>query len=162
MHGSGGGQPDFEINVNSRHPVMRVVLPLKLRSTTDGKNLHRNDRNQLLLQRSTGAGDGRLAKTGRVVGLDAALLTSDELVTSVAVETELNAGDFPHKSDMIELASRFPLLDINDAVIEAVEAYIANHVMPSDPGGDAFPFGFCFIPSVRLPGHLELPTHCER
>ena len=70
--------------------------------------------------------------------LDAVLLTSDELVTSVAVETELNAGDFPHKSDMIELASRFPLLDINDAVIEAVEAYIANHVMPSDPGGDAF------------------------
>lgn len=70
--------------------------------------------------------------------LDAALLTSNELVTSIAVETELNAGKFPHKSDMIELASRFPLLDINDAVIEAVEAYIANHVMPNDPGGDAF------------------------
>jgi len=70
--------------------------------------------------------------------LDAALLTSDELVISVAVETELNAGNFPHKSAMIELASRFPLLDINDAVIEAVEAYIANHVMPNDPGGDAY------------------------
>jgi predicted nucleic acid-binding protein len=70
--------------------------------------------------------------------LDAALLTSDELVTSVAVETELNTGKFPNKSDMIELVSRFPLLDINDAVIEAVEAYIANHVMPNDPGGDAF------------------------
>jgi predicted nucleic acid-binding protein len=70
--------------------------------------------------------------------LDAALLSSDELVTSVAVETELDAGDFPHKADMIDLASRFPLLDINDAVIEAVEAYIANHVMPNDPGGDAF------------------------
>lgn len=70
--------------------------------------------------------------------LDAALLASDDLVTSVAVETELNAGDFPHKSNMIELASRFPLLDINDAVTEAVEAYIANHVMPNDPAGDAF------------------------
>lgn len=70
--------------------------------------------------------------------LDAALLASDELVTSVAVETELNAGDFPRKSNMIELASRFPLLDINDAVTEAVEAYIANHVMPNDPAGDAF------------------------
>ena len=66
------------------------------------------------------------------------MLTSDELVTSVAVETELNAGEFPYKSDMIDLASRFPLLDINDAVIEAVEAYIANRVMPNDPGGDAF------------------------
>ncbi len=70
--------------------------------------------------------------------LDSAMQTSNELVTSVAVETELNAGDFPNKSDMIELASRFPLLDINDAVVEAVEAYIANHVMPNDPGGDAF------------------------
>lgn len=70
--------------------------------------------------------------------LDRALLTSDELVTSVAVESELNGGDFPNKSDMLELASRFPLLDINDAVIEAVEAYIANRVMPNDPGGDAF------------------------
>ncbi len=70
--------------------------------------------------------------------LDAALSSSDELVTSLAVETELSAGSFPHKSDMLELASRFPLLDVNDAVIEAVEAYIANHVMPKDPGGDAF------------------------
>ena len=70
--------------------------------------------------------------------LDRALLTSDELVTSVAVESELNGGDFPNKSDMLALASRFPLLDINDAVIEAVEAYIANRVMPNDPGGDAF------------------------
>ena len=70
--------------------------------------------------------------------LDAALSSSDELVTSLAVETELAAGAFPHKSDMIELASRLPLLDVNDAVIEAVEAYIANHVMPNDPGGDAF------------------------
>ena len=70
--------------------------------------------------------------------LDAALSSSDDLVTSLAVETELTTGDFPHKSDMIELASRFPLLDVNDAVIEAVQAYIANHVMPNDPGGDAF------------------------
>jgi len=70
--------------------------------------------------------------------LDVAMNSSDELVSSLAVETELTAGDFPHKSDMIELVSRFPLLDVNDAVIEAVEAYIANHVMPNDPGGDAF------------------------
>lgn len=70
--------------------------------------------------------------------LDFAMSSSDDLVTSLAVETELSAGDFPHKSDMIELASRFPLLDVNDSVIEAVEAYIANRVMPNNPGGDAF------------------------
>ena len=69
--------------------------------------------------------------------LDAALLGSDELVTSLAVETELNAGEFPNKTDMLKLVSRFRLLDLNDAVAEAVDAYIANHVMPNDPGGDA-------------------------
>ncbi len=70
--------------------------------------------------------------------LDAALDSSDELVTSLAVESELAAGEFPNKADMLALASRLPLLDVNDAVIEAVEAYIANHVMPDNPGGDAF------------------------
>jgi predicted nucleic acid-binding protein len=70
--------------------------------------------------------------------LDAALSGADELVTSLAVETELSAGEFPNKADMLALVSRLPLLDVNDAVIEAVEAYIARHVMPNDPGGDAF------------------------
>ncbi len=69
--------------------------------------------------------------------LDAALNGSDELVTSLAVEAELNAGEFPNKSDMLKMASRLRLLDLNDAVAEAVEAYIAHHVMPNDPGGDA-------------------------
>ncbi len=70
--------------------------------------------------------------------LDSALQSSNELVVSLAVESELNAGEFPNKADMLELVSRFPLLDVNNAVIEVVEAYIANHVMPNDPGGDAF------------------------
>ncbi len=34
----------------------------KLKPTTDGKNLHRNDRHQLLFQRSTGAGDDLTSK----------------------------------------------------------------------------------------------------
>jgi hypothetical protein len=33
MHGSGGGQPIFENNVNSRHPVMRVVRPTRKADT---------------------------------------------------------------------------------------------------------------------------------
>lgn len=69
---------------------------------------------------------------------DAALSGLDELVTSLAVESELSAGEFPNKADMLALASRFPLLDVNDAVIEAVQAYIAHRVMPNNPGGDAF------------------------
>jgi hypothetical protein len=35
--------------------------------------------------------------------LDAALTGTDELVTSLAVETESGAGDFPNKSDMLAL-----------------------------------------------------------
>ncbi len=55
--------------------------------------------------------------------LDAALIGADELVTSLAVETELNAGEFPNKTDMLKLVSRFPLLDLNDAVGESSTGY---------------------------------------
>ena len=44
--------------------------------------------------------------------LDAAMASSDELVTSLAVENELNGGKFLNQSDMLELAGRFPLLDV--------------------------------------------------
>jgi hypothetical protein len=71
--------------------------------------------------------------------LDAALSGSDEFVTSLAVESELGAGEFPNKADMLAFASRFPLLDVNDAVIEAVQAYIAHHVMPNNPGVTGIP-----------------------
>jgi hypothetical protein len=69
--------------------------------------------------------------------LDDALGGTDELVTSLAVKSELDAGQFPNKAEMLELASRLPLLALNDAVAEAVDAYISHQVMPNDPGGDA-------------------------
>ena len=56
--------------------------------------------------------------------LDAALAGSDELVTSLAVKSELDAGEFPHKSEMLTLASRIPLLTLNDAIAEVVDSYI--------------------------------------
>lgn len=69
--------------------------------------------------------------------LDLALAGTDELVTSLAVKSELNAGDFPNKADMLALVARIPLLTLNDAVAETVDACISHHVMPNDPGGDA-------------------------
>ena len=69
--------------------------------------------------------------------LDAALTGTDELVTSLAVKSELDGGEFPNKSDMLKLASRLPLLALNESVAEAVDAYILHQVMPKDPGGDA-------------------------
>jgi len=38
---------------------------------------------------------------------------------------------------MLTLATRISLLALNDAIAEVVDSYIAHHVMPSDPGGDA-------------------------
>lgn len=68
---------------------------------------------------------------------DAAKAGADELVTSLAVEAELDAGDFPGKADALALIADLPLVDLNDAVAEAVDAYISHMVMPNDPKGDA-------------------------
>jgi predicted nucleic acid-binding protein len=68
---------------------------------------------------------------------DAAKSGSDQLVTSLAVEAELEAGDFPGKNDALALIADLPLVDLNDSVAEAVDAYIAHKVMPNDPAGDA-------------------------
>ena len=68
---------------------------------------------------------------------DAAKNGSDELVTSLAVVAELEAGDFPGKTDALTLISKLPLVDLNEAVAEAADAYIVHRVMPNDPAGDA-------------------------
>ena len=69
--------------------------------------------------------------------LDAAKTGSDELVTSLAVEAELEAGNFPGKADALALIADVPLVDLNESVAEAVDAYILHRVMPNDPTGDA-------------------------
>ena len=60
-----------------------------------------------------------------------------DTVTSDAVVDELENGDFPQKSDALALLKDIPLLDIEEAVADIVEAYIRHHVMPADPAGDA-------------------------
>ena len=64
---------------------------------------------------------------------DAAAAGSDELVTSLALEAELEAGDFPGKVDALALVADLPLVDLNESVAEAVDAYISYMVMPNDP-----------------------------
>src|SRR5579872_147595 len=59
------------------------------------------------------------------------------LVTSVAVLDELGRGAFPNKDNAFELISDLPLLPVEDAIAEIVEAYIKHKVMPNDPVGDA-------------------------
>jgi len=60
-----------------------------------------------------------------------------EVVSSEAVLFELAGGNFPGKSDAIELISQIPLLAIEDPIAEIVEAYIKHRLMPADPFGDA-------------------------
>jgi hypothetical protein len=90
--------------------------------------------------------------------LDRALAGSDELVTSLAVKSELDAGEFPHKTDMLALAAQIPLLALNDAIAEVVES--PCHAQRS---WWRRPTSCCrILPPMQLPGHLELPSHCQR
>ncbi len=59
------------------------------------------------------------------------------LVTSVAVLDEINRGDFPGKDEAIEMISSLPLIVVEPAIAEIVQAYIQHQVMPKDPVGDA-------------------------
>jgi len=60
-----------------------------------------------------------------------------ELTTSVAVVDELERGDFPARSDCLRLIAPLPLLAVEPAIAEIVQAYITHHAMPADPAGDA-------------------------
>lgn len=60
-----------------------------------------------------------------------------ELYVSDAVLQELNSGEYPNKSDIIELVSTIPLLPLTSYLEQIVEFYIANYVMPKSLIGDA-------------------------
>lgn len=60
-----------------------------------------------------------------------------ELVTSVAVLSELEGG-IPERSALRKsLLDGIPLLPIETEIAEIVSAYIQHQVMPADPAGDA-------------------------
>jgi len=60
-----------------------------------------------------------------------------ELVTSPAVLDEL-AGGLPELGAIrLDLVQALPLLPIEPAIAEIVQAYIGYRLMPADPGGDA-------------------------
>ena len=60
-----------------------------------------------------------------------------DLVTSVAVLNELKRGDFAARADSMRLLDGLQLLATDPPVVEIAEAYVAQHVMPKDPLGDA-------------------------
>lgn len=60
-----------------------------------------------------------------------------QLVTSVAVLDELQAGTFPNKDHALTLLTEVPFVPVESTIIEIVETYIQRMVMPRDPTGDA-------------------------
>ena len=62
---------------------------------------------------------------------------TERIVTSAAVISELENGDFPGRDHALEMLDELELLPIDDAVSEIVEAYTRHKLMPSDPLGDA-------------------------
>jgi hypothetical protein len=59
------------------------------------------------------------------------------MASSEAVLDELEGGTFPNQDQALELLAEVPLVPVEPAVIEIVEAYIQRLVMPRDPTGDA-------------------------
>ena len=55
----------------------------------------------------------------------------------MAVLNELQRGDFEASEDCLRLLDGLQLLAVDPPVVEVAEAYIAHHVMPKDPLGDA-------------------------
>lgn len=64
-------------------------------------------------------------------------ITSDRIVSSVAVLDELRRGDFPGRGDAVSMLDNVEMLELEDPVYEIVEAYLAHKLMPADPFGDA-------------------------
>ncbi len=60
-----------------------------------------------------------------------------ELVTSEAVLSELEKGEFPGKDEAISLISDLSFLAIEPEIAEIVAYYIKQQIMPRDPAGDA-------------------------
>lgn len=60
-----------------------------------------------------------------------------ECVTSIAVLDEVSAGDFVHRTDVLALLAPLMLVPVEPPILEIVETYIRQHVMPRDPAGDA-------------------------
>jgi len=60
-----------------------------------------------------------------------------ELVTSEAVLDEMASGSPELATARIELVRNLPLLPVEPAIVEIVEAYIRHKLMPADPAGDA-------------------------
>lgn len=60
-----------------------------------------------------------------------------DVVTSIPVIEEIEAGDHPKKYECLHLIERVAILPIAGPVGDIVDTYIRHRLMPNDPKGDA-------------------------
>lgn len=60
-----------------------------------------------------------------------------ELVTGPPVIDELERGNYPSKSETLELIKNLSILRITEDIISIVDEYILHYLMPRDTKGDA-------------------------
>ena len=58
-------------------------------------------------------------------------------MTSIAVLDELRSGEYSQREAVLQLMESVTLVSIGETAAEIMEVYIAHHVMPRDPAGDA-------------------------
>jgi hypothetical protein len=63
--------------------------------------------------------------------------TKYEIVTSQAVLDELADGAYASRTDAESLLADVPVLEITHTLVDIVETYIRNRLMPADTKGDA-------------------------
>ncbi|MBI4614968.1 MAG: type II toxin-antitoxin system VapC family toxin [Planctomycetes bacterium] len=60
-----------------------------------------------------------------------------DLVTSQAVLAELRRAPEPKRTVMLAMMERIPVLALTEQALRVAKVYVAQRVMPRDPGGDA-------------------------
>ena len=65
-----------------------------------------------------------------------------KICLSEATLGELDSGNYPNKSKIMEFALRFDILSPEREVAEITDIYIQNYVMPKDRMGDAMHLAF--------------------
>lgn len=62
---------------------------------------------------------------------------SFDIFISLETIAELNRGNYPHKGKILELVSHIEQLESSKEILQTVDYYIENTLMPKDARGDA-------------------------
>jgi len=66
-----------------------------------------------------------------------------DVYISEIVVMELNRGDYPHKTEILQLVDELPILETPDEISNIVQVYIGQSLMPRRDLGDAFHLALC-------------------